>query len=364
MKAQGDVMLFLGDEGMTSESRSDAKGFSLIELITAMLITLIVSGAIYGLLAGGQNAFRREPELTDRQQNIRVAMSMIMRDVANAGAGMPPFVQTFTPGLDACSGCPNGGAPTGLDGKVSDELEIMTNTGGKGNEPVCAEPGSAPQVKLVRTTTLPVPMIVFILMQDGTWTFRNTVTVATSKAGVGGCTAGQNHTQLDFNPGLDSTSPKINVTGSLCNPNGSNTGTVYSQSPCQPVAVSFPEIVRWRIRNDASGVPMLERLSSANFNAPQTVARGIEDLQVQYTQANGAVTTDAPGAPLVTMNNYGTIITQVQVTVAARSEAQNIQGMATNTSAKNAIRGRLTTSGSPRSALVALTQQSPNPIWK
>jgi type IV pilus assembly protein PilW len=91
---------------MKQPSRGGEGGFSLIELTVAMTITLVISGAIYGLIAGGQTAFRREPELSDRQQNIRVAMDLILRDIANAGSGLPPFLQAFTPGLDACAGCP------------------------------------------------------------------------------------------------------------------------------------------------------------------------------------------------------------------------------------------------------------------
>ena len=68
---------------------SKERGFSLVELMVAMTVTLIVSGAIYGLLTSGSNAFRREPELADRQQNIRVAMDLISRDVYNAGASCP-----------------------------------------------------------------------------------------------------------------------------------------------------------------------------------------------------------------------------------------------------------------------------------
>ena len=64
------------------------RGFSLVELIVAMTVTLIVSSAIYGLLAAGGNAFSREPEVADRQQNIRAAMDLITRDVYGAGAAL------------------------------------------------------------------------------------------------------------------------------------------------------------------------------------------------------------------------------------------------------------------------------------
>ena len=84
------------------------RGFSLVELIVAMTVTLIVSSAIYGLLAAGGNAFRREPEVADRQQNIRAAMDLIARDVFGAGAAMPTFAQVFTRNdpAGACAGAP------------------------------------------------------------------------------------------------------------------------------------------------------------------------------------------------------------------------------------------------------------------
>ena len=73
-------------------------GFSLVELLVAMLITLIISGAVYGLLASGGSAFRREPELSERQQNIRSAMDMIVRDLSAAGLGASRFAQILTDG--------------------------------------------------------------------------------------------------------------------------------------------------------------------------------------------------------------------------------------------------------------------------
>ena len=65
--------------------RTRQRGFSMIELMVAMVVTLVVSGAIFGLLSAGGNAFRREPEVADRQQNIRIAMDMIARDIAERG---------------------------------------------------------------------------------------------------------------------------------------------------------------------------------------------------------------------------------------------------------------------------------------
>ena len=49
---------------------------------------------VYG--CAGENAFRREPELSDRQQNARIAMSMINQDVAR-GVDGPPDRGNFVP---------------------------------------------------------------------------------------------------------------------------------------------------------------------------------------------------------------------------------------------------------------------------
>ena len=112
------------------------RGFSMVELMVAMTITLIVSGAIYGLLTSGSTAFRREPELADRQQNIRVAMDLISRDVYNAGASLPTYSQVFTR-VDAaggpCTGAEglNGCGPEGTLGATAANNRGQGDAGGK-----------------------------------------------------------------------------------------------------------------------------------------------------------------------------------------------------------------------------------------
>jgi len=95
------------------------------------------------------------------------------------------------------------------------------------------------------------------------------------------------------------------------------------------------------------------------------IARGIEDMQIQYRQADGTLTSAAPGAPAVVASAYNTLTTEVIVTLSARSMLRGrIQGQMDDASGGTALRGSLTSSGAPRSALVALTAQampSPSP---
>jgi type IV pilus assembly protein PilW len=63
------------------------KGFSLLELLIAMVIFLIVTGAIYGLMEVGRIDRNRSSRRSDVLKNARVAVHMIGRDALNAGLG-------------------------------------------------------------------------------------------------------------------------------------------------------------------------------------------------------------------------------------------------------------------------------------
>jgi type IV pilus assembly protein PilW len=359
-------------------------GFSLVEMLVALTITLIISGAMFGLLSGGQSAFRREPELTDRQQNARIAMNLIVKDVANAGIGMPAFVQTFTRSLNAPTG-----APTNSENVGTDEIEILANDTSKDNEAVCNNPGNGNSVNLTLVrgdAEIPPDTPVMLLFDDGTWTFRNVVNNSTNSSGAGSCTngGGARHVQLNVNSGVDTSG--MNTPSGVCKPSGNGLGNAGAPTDCVtynsvttcgvsnngcpnygPVAgtpcctvtsVSFGEIIHYRIRNDTSGVPVLERRSTADAAGGwRVVATGIEDLQVQYSQAS-APATWIDSAPAVVANNFGTLINQVRVTVVARSEARNIQGATTSTSGKTNIRGSLTSVVAPRATLVNLANDT------
>ena len=48
------------------------KGFSLIEILVALMVTMIVMAAVFMLLhKARQNSFRREPEVADMTANAR-----------------------------------------------------------------------------------------------------------------------------------------------------------------------------------------------------------------------------------------------------------------------------------------------------
>jgi prepilin-type N-terminal cleavage/methylation domain-containing protein len=50
------------------------KGFTLVEVLIAMFLTVVIMGAVFGLLQRGQRGFQREPEISELNQNARVGV--------------------------------------------------------------------------------------------------------------------------------------------------------------------------------------------------------------------------------------------------------------------------------------------------
>lgn len=383
---------------MRPEMSKEQPGFSLIELIIAMFVTLIVSGAIYGLLATGQSAFRREPALTDRQQNIRVAMDMLQQDIAKAGMLLPPFVQAFTDGLDGYGYRDEAGnAFTGYPspyGKPPDAIEIFGNSGLCPQLTLCDSPtGASIKVTQLLPPCVPNPSIVLIANPQGSYDIEWVCKPGAGAVG-GNCTGstGQNGHAVD----PAGRGPTWNEPGGLPAP------------PCAPGPacdwnkMTVIEVVRYEVRVDAEGIPSLWRSptggannatggscgSQLAFGTNNTnwwlVARGIEDFQVEYMNGDrdkdgtpDSVWDPRPGTTCAinstgtcasscdwsnpascTTAEYAALVRQVRVTLTARvTDAANLTGQTKPTAgAVSTVRGQLVSVTTPRAALFTLSQ--------
>jgi prepilin-type N-terminal cleavage/methylation domain-containing protein len=348
------------------------RGFSLVELMVAMTITLVISSAIYGLLTAGSNAFRREPELADRQQNIRVAMDIIARDVFGAGAGLPTFGQMFTrndPGgacQPALNGCgqpgtmgPGAAAARGADSQNTDVLQILSADEQCPSLAVCsAGPAAGAAGVFVTETALPQSQCIrafrlLLLTNDRAFTVQ-----AATAAGNGvTCPAG----------GVSPPNANLTLTATLApfvplvvfpanNPDPPAANSVY---------LHRARLVRYRIApSTAAGdvAPALWRTESGLFNGDGTpapepgvagfslanspwelIARGIEDLD-----GNGAWQNQPPVALL---DDWNSIVRRVRISLSARATAPNLAGeTSAGGGAPVAVRGELSTVVTPRAA--------------
>jgi len=78
-------------------------GFTLVELLVAMALTLLITSAIVALAIGAERLARTQTRMIDAQQRARVVAEMIGRDLRLAGAGVDrgPMVGALTQAVPA-----------------------------------------------------------------------------------------------------------------------------------------------------------------------------------------------------------------------------------------------------------------------
>jgi type II secretory pathway pseudopilin PulG len=92
-------------------------GFTLVELLIAMTITVAVTGAVFSILNPSQGVFQAQPEASDIQQRLRVGIDAMSKDLLMAGAGtysgsgIGTLVSSFAPVLPYRLGAQNPDPP-------------------------------------------------------------------------------------------------------------------------------------------------------------------------------------------------------------------------------------------------------------
>jgi prepilin-type N-terminal cleavage/methylation domain-containing protein len=74
---------------MTPRLRTDDRGFSLVELLAAVAITLVVMGSTMMALGDAWKAADSATLITNLNSGLRVAMDLVVRDLLQVGQGLP-----------------------------------------------------------------------------------------------------------------------------------------------------------------------------------------------------------------------------------------------------------------------------------
>jgi prepilin-type N-terminal cleavage/methylation domain-containing protein len=74
---------------MKEDTGLRSKGFTLIELLVALVLSFILIGAIFGTFTSQQKAYTVQDQIAEAQQNARMAMNILLRDIRMAGYGIP-----------------------------------------------------------------------------------------------------------------------------------------------------------------------------------------------------------------------------------------------------------------------------------
>lgn len=98
---------------MKQQAGQGEHGFSLIELLMVVAMLGIVLGAMYSLYISHQRNAYTSDETVEVQQNLRIAMNSISRDIRIAGFLLPPGNTPISAGTTSTtiyisSGCPSG----------------------------------------------------------------------------------------------------------------------------------------------------------------------------------------------------------------------------------------------------------------
>jgi hypothetical protein len=74
---------------MNNKILKEQKGISLVEVLLAAVLTLVIGAAALGFYVTQHNNWLAQEDVSDMQQNIRVALDEISKNVRQAGLGVP-----------------------------------------------------------------------------------------------------------------------------------------------------------------------------------------------------------------------------------------------------------------------------------
>jgi prepilin-type N-terminal cleavage/methylation domain-containing protein len=89
-------------------------GYSLVEIMVAMVVTLVVMAGLFSIMIQNQNVYEVESRSADMQQTIRIAMDLMVRQLRHAGRDPTGYAFAEDHQTDSSS-CPDPSpAPGGL----------------------------------------------------------------------------------------------------------------------------------------------------------------------------------------------------------------------------------------------------------
>src|SRR5262252_4553531 len=93
-------IVHIDNEDQQKTPGSCHRGFSLIELLMAMTITVGIGMVVFQLFYRNERVFRDQNLILEMQQNARAVASQIAEEIRMAGQGVPLYAATFD-GVDS-----------------------------------------------------------------------------------------------------------------------------------------------------------------------------------------------------------------------------------------------------------------------
>lgn len=307
------------------------RGFTLIELMIAMLLGLIVVGGVSSIFLANQQTYRSNEALSDVQEGARVSFEMLARDIRVAGlAGCNTSsgrvgntvnnssTNWFADWNDALKGYDDATTDPALSGltgagapvKNTSSLHILSS--GNIDATVVSNPGNNPAEIHIsqKSSDLATGDIIVVCDYDHSTivqitNFNGFLTVVhnTGTGSPGNCTKGMGYPTIPAN----------------CTGNDPN-GNAYTFPPNSQIAKLSARV--WYIGTNPVGGKSLYRLVAVNnagtiTSTPQEMVRNVTDMKIQYLQPPNPTKFD----DAANMTNWATV-DSAQVTLTVQSTFQ------------------------------------------
>ncbi len=280
-------------------------GFTLIELMVAMVIAIIVMGAIFMTFKSQQDSYVIQDQVTRMQQNLRGAMYIMTRDIQMAG-----YYTNFDTGS-----CPSDWDDDGDDESVRPLIYGCEDVGSYGDVIVIVKAchdRDAATGNLIDSGSLAAG-------NDAT---GNTINLSTLDLdGVGGADLNASGKKFGLLVKSDLGKADIFEVDSIAGNTITTTEALHENYTVGDM-IFRADVVIYKV-DVTGGRPCLVRKNLGSNNGFQIVAEDIDSLQVQYRLNDGTVVTGDDGAGSFIPDMYK--VTAVEVSLLART-ANTIRG--------------------------------------
>jgi prepilin-type N-terminal cleavage/methylation domain-containing protein len=351
---------------MTSKLQRKTAGFTLVELMISMSVTLVLLYAAVAMFRDASSSNQVVTQGSDMTDNLRAGLNLIQQDLQQAGTGIPtggvpiPFTSngnlaapcgttaepnrptlTGSAQFRACNSTlpavepgfalgPIVQAPDSATSNATDEITVLyaDSSFGLDNKPINQPANPGPPAQPACNGTLTISGLSLLV------TFDTSVNCApVTQPGI------------KLNPGdlilfsnslgsaimavtSASASAATFAPGDAFNLNGrktDNSGTIWQLMPsgCNGAPACFPPTTAQRIwmisyyLDNISSPPYVRLIRRVNFNAPTPVGETLENLQFTYNFVDGVH--NPSNLAVIPVGNSETQIRTVNVLLAARS---------------------------------------------
>lgn len=268
------------------------RGFTLLELLIAMAITIFVMAAGYSFFTNSFNFSVVHSRKTGMQRETRVAIDILSREVRSAGFGLlDPLTgesHATTAGLSSIT--PSNNADADPEG-VASRLDRITLRGG---------------YQMIGTLTCAAPPCANLVAAEGATTILVAPLAGTNPASPS--IVNETITLDGFYTG---------VVSAVAGPNGNGAYTLTLSTPLNrgysaSNSVMMMQQVIYQVMMNGTEPALFRTVNTVTPGAAQLIASGVEDLQFAYLMNDGTISNNPAGA--------ATLIRAVRISMLARQQ--------------------------------------------